>query len=81
MNLAVNEETTYEIWVTATNAGGSTDSSHIQVTTPADQAKIRIYDGSTWKQGKTYVYNGSSWVKAKKVYVYDGSQWKINSNN
>lgn len=81
LNLAVNEETTYEIWVTATNAGGSTDSSHIQVTTPADQAKIRIYDGSTWKQGKTYVYNGSSWVKAKKVYVYDGSQWKINSNN
>lgn len=81
LNLAVNEETTYEIWVTATNAGGSTNSAHIQLTTPADQAKIRIYNGSSWLQGKTYIYNGSTWVKAKKVYIYDGSVWKINSNN
>lgn len=79
--LTVNEETTYEIWVTATNSTGSANSAHIQLTTPADQAKIRIHNGSTWLQGKAYVYDGSSWVKAKKVYIYDGSQWKINSNN
>lgn len=81
LNLAVDEETTYNIYVKAYNAGGNASSSIITLTTPADQAKIRIYTGSAWLQGKTYIYNGSTWIKAKKVYVYDGSQWKINSNN
>lgn len=38
----VNEETTYNIYFTATNAGGTTTSGTISVTTPADQAKMRI---------------------------------------
>lgn len=40
--LEVNEETTYNIYFTATNAGGTTTSSSISITTPSDQAKIRI---------------------------------------
>ena len=79
--LTADPETIYNIYVKATNAGGSAVSSTINVTTPADQAKIRIYNGSSWLQGKTYIYNGNTWVKAKKVYIYDGSVWKINSNN
>ena len=81
LSLAVNEETSYEIRIKAVNSGGTVYTNPITLTTPADQAKIRIYNSSTWLQGKTYIYNGSSWVKAKKVYIYDGSQWKINSNN
>lgn len=40
--LEVSEETTYNIYFTATNAGGTTTSSPINITTPSDQAKIRI---------------------------------------
>lgn len=79
--LAVDEETAYEIFVTATNAGGFADSPLVLVITPADQAKIRIHTGNAWIQGKTWIYTGSNWIKAKKVYIYDGNQWKINSNN
>ena len=41
--LEVSPETTYDIYFTATNAGGTTTSGSISITTPADQAKIRIY--------------------------------------
>lgn len=81
LNLAVDEETAYDIYVTATNEGGTAQSGTARVITPADQAKIRIYTGNAWVQGKTWIYTGSTWVKAKKVYIYDGNQWKINSNN
>ena len=81
LSLAVDEETTYDIYITATNAGGTAQSGVIQITTPADQAKVRIYTGNAWIQGKTWIYTGSTWIKAKKVYIYDGNQWKINSNN
>lgn len=40
--LEVSEETAYNIYFTATNAGGTTTSSPINITTPSDQAKIRI---------------------------------------
>ena len=43
--LEVNPETTYNIYFTATNVGGTTTSSSINITTPADQAKIRIKKG------------------------------------
>lgn len=39
------EETTYNFYVVATNVGGSTTSSTVTYTTPADQAKIRIKKG------------------------------------
>lgn len=41
-SISVTPETTYDIYFTATNAGGTTTSGTISITTPADQAKMRI---------------------------------------
>lgn len=41
-SISVMPETTYDIYFTATNAGGTTTSGTISITTPADQAKMRI---------------------------------------
>lgn len=75
-----SEETTYNIYFTATNVGGTTTSSTISLTTPADQAKIRIKDNGVWKKGKTYYKKDGRWVKAKKIYIKVNGQWKINNN-
>lgn len=74
------EETTYNIYFTATNAGGTTTSSTISLTTPADQAKIRIKQDGVWEKGKTYYKKDGKWVKAKKIYIKVDGQWKINNN-
>lgn len=74
------EETTYNIYFTATNAGGTTTSNTISLTTPADQAKIRIKDNGVWKKGKTYYKKDGRWVKAKKIYIKVNGQWEINNN-
>ena len=74
------EETTYNIYFTATNAGGTTTSNTISLTTPADQAKIRIKQDGVWKKGKTYYKKDGQWVKAKKIYIKINGQWKINNN-
>lgn len=79
-SLTVNEETTYEFFVRATNPGGTGDSSTVTVTTPADQAKIRIKQDGVWKKGKTYYKKDGQWVKAKKIYIKVDGQWKINNN-
>lgn len=84
-NLA--EETTYymaaEVKSTheATNSSDQTYSRVLIVTTPADQAKIRIKTNSDWKQGKTYVKIDGEWVKAKKIYKKIEGQWIIGTNN
>ena len=75
-----SEETTYNIYFTATNVGGTITSSTISLTTPADQAKIRIKDNGVWKKGKTYYKKDGRWVKAKKIYIKVNGQWKINNN-
>lgn len=74
------EETTYNIYFTATNVGGTTTSSTISLTTPADQAKIRVKNNGVWKKGKTYYKKDGRWVKAKKIYIKVNGQWKINNN-
>ena len=74
------EETTYNIYFTATNAGGTTTSNTISLTTPADQAKIRIKQDGVWKKGKTYYKKDGQWIKAKKIYIKINGQWKINNN-
>lgn len=78
--LEVNEETTYNIYITATNAGGTTTSNTISITTPADQAKIRIKQDDVWKKGKAYYKKDGQWIKAKKVYIKINDQWRINNN-
>lgn len=74
------EETTYNIYFTATNVGGTTTSNTITLTTPADQAKIRIKKDGTWQKGKAYYKKDGAWVKAKKIYIKVDGKWKINNN-
>lgn len=78
--LSVEEETTYNIYIKATNAGGSDSSSIATVTTPADQAKVRIKQGQNWYKGKLWFKAGNSWVKAKKVYIKMGNSWVVGYN-
>lgn len=79
-SLTVSEETTYDIYVAATNAGGTTNSNTIHITTPADQAKIRRKVDGRWVKGKTYYKKDGAWVKVKKIYVKVDGQWKIGNN-
>lgn len=74
------EETDYLFNMSATNAAGTNYSSTVEVTTPADQAKIRIKQDGVWKKGKTYYKKDGQWVKAKKIYIKIDGQWKINNN-
>ena len=74
------EETTYKIYFTATNAGGTTTSDTITLITPADQAKIRIKKDGGWQKGKAYYKKDGAWVKAKKIYIKVNGEWKINNN-
>lgn len=76
----LSEETTYLFNMSATNAAGTNYSSTVKVTTPADQAKIRIKDGGTWKKGKTWYKRNGEWVKAKKIYIKVNGQWVIGYN-
>lgn len=79
-SLSVAEETTYDIYVAATNAGGTTNSNSLSITTPADQAKIRHKANGVWVKGKTYYKKDGRWVKVKKIYRKVDGQWKIGSN-
>ena len=74
------EETAYNIYFTATNAGGTTTSNVISLITPADQAKIKIKKDGVWQRGKAYYKKDGQWVKAKKIYIKVDGQWKINNN-
>lgn len=79
--LTTEEETTYNIYVKATNPGGSDTSTTSTVLTPADQAKVRIKQGQTWAKGKLWFKLGDSWVKAKKVYIKQpNGSWAIGYN-
>lgn len=84
-NLA--EETSYSMKakVTAKHTGQNasdtaTISGVLMVTTPADQAKIRIKKDGTWQKGKAYYKKDGTWVKAKKIYIKVDGKWKMNNN-
>jgi hypothetical protein len=78
----VAEETTYTIYIAATNPGGTTNnsSSPTTCTTPADQAKIRRKVNGSWVKGKTYYKKDGAWVKAKKIYIKVNGAWKMGTN-
>jgi len=59
------EETTYNFYVVATNIGGSTTSSTVTYTTPADQAKIRI------KKGLPVGYERLNYIEATGTQYID----------
>ena len=74
------EETTYLFFMSATNVAGTSYSSTVEVTTPADQAKVRRKNNGTWEKGKLWYKKNGEWVKAKKVYMKINGQWVIGYN-
>lgn len=77
----LTEETSYTIYFTATNPGGTITSDSIIISTPADQAKIRIKKNNQWVKGKTYFKKNGQWVKAKKIYIKKNGRWVLNKND
>lgn len=76
----LSEETTYLFFMSATNVAGTSYSSVVEVTTPADQAKVRRKNNGTWEKGKLWYKKNGEWVKAKKVYMKINGQWVIGYN-
>lgn len=83
----LSEETHYKLGVqvkathTGNDAQDTSATKYVDITTPADQAKIRIKKNGNWEQGKLYFKKDGVWVKAKKVYIKKNGQWIINKNN
>lgn len=78
-------ETTYNMIVHVKAEGNyaeaTTERFYTNITTPADQAKIRTKIDNNWQQGKTYIKIDGEWVKAKKIYNKIEGQWIIGTNN
>lgn len=81
------EETEYKFYAAFTiqalgiNAHDYWHNTTLTVTTPPDQAKIRLKTEDGWQQGKTYLKINDEWVKAKKIYKKIEGQWIIGTNN
>lgn len=39
-------------------------------------ACVKIYNGSTWKNGAVWIFNGNKWIPARYVKLCNGSAWK-----
>jgi len=82
----LTEETTYHIAteVRAAHTGAYSGDTYVYVrediTTPADQAKVRLKTNGSWILGKAWVKVNGTWKKAKKVYVKKNGEWVINKN-
>lgn len=79
-------ETTYHIVteVRAVHTGAYSGDVYVYVsediTTPADQAKVRLKTNDSWVLGKAWVKVNGVWKKAKKVYVKKNGEWILNKN-
>ena len=82
----LTEETTYNIVteVRALHQGTYSGDVYIYqydtITTPADQAKVRLKTSGSWVTGKAWIKVGGVWKKAKKVYVKKNGEWVLNKN-
>lgn len=82
----LTEETTYHVVVgvkavhTATYSGDIEVFNYQDITTPADQATVRLKKEGSWVQGKAWIKVGGVWKKAKKVYVKKNGEWVLNKN-
>lgn len=72
----LSPETSYSMWMSVTNVGGTNYSKLVNFTTPADQAKLKAKNGSDWKIGKVWAKNGTEWKKIKNIYVKKDGVWK-----
>lgn len=82
----LSEETTYSMAVkvsashTGVNASDTYAQSSIAITTPADQARVRIKVSGNWIVGKGYYKKNGEWIKIKKIYRKVNGEWKIGKN-
>ena len=82
----LSEETTYSMAVkvrashTGVNASDTYAQSSITITTPADQARVRIKVSGNWIVGKGYYKKNGEWIKIKKIYRKVNGEWKIGKN-
>lgn len=82
----LNESTTYSMGVRVkathkgTNASDTTTTKYISVTTPTDQARIRIKKDGQWKKGRAFLKVNGEWKKADKIYIKVNGEWKENKN-
>lgn len=82
----LTEETTYNIVTevraihTGTYSGDAYNYEYDTITTPADQAKVRLKTSGSWVTGKAWIKVGGVWKKAKKVYVKKNGEWVLNKN-
>jgi len=82
----LTEETTYQIVteVRAVHTGSYSGDTYLYdyktVTTPADQAKVRLKSNGSWIVGKAWIKVNGVWKKAKKVYIKKNGQWVLNKN-
>jgi hypothetical protein len=83
----LTEETSYNMAVqvkathAGTNASDTTAISHLTITTPADQAKIRKKEDGSWIKGKGWTKINGEWTKMKKIYKKVNGQWVIGHND
>lgn len=82
----LTEETTYNIVTevravhTGTYSGDTYLYKYNTITTPADQAKVRLKSNGSWIVGKAWIKVNGVWKKAKKVYIKKNGQWVLNKN-
>lgn len=82
----LTEETTYNIVTevraihTGSYSGDIYTYKYDTITTPADQAKVRLKKSGSWVTGKAWIKVGGVWKKAKKVYVKKNGEWVLNKN-
>lgn len=82
----LTEETTYNIVTevraihTGTYSGDVYNYEYDTITTPADQARVRLKTNGSWVTGKAWIKINGVWKKAKKVYVKKNGEWVLNKN-
>lgn len=79
-SITTQEESTYQFFIEAVNPGGTVKSNIVIITTPADQAKIRIKQEGEWVKGKTYYKQDGTWKKVKKIYIKKNGVWYVGNN-
>ncbi len=82
-NLNPNTHYTIKVRVKAIASGSGSDSyaiGTIEVTTPSDQAKIRLKVNGEWEKGLVYIKINGTWTAAKKIYRKVNGTWVCGYN-
>lgn len=72
---ATGTEGTYNVTVSATNAGGTITTGTLTIiVTPAPVSQAYIYNGTAWQLKTLKTYNGTAWAPGV-VWKYSGTAW------